>query len=96
LEIICEAIRNRALLEFKYQGRLRVVAPYCHGVSTRNVEVLRGIQVGGFSSSRGYGFGKLWVVAEMDRPRVLAQTFVPDDPRYNPEDSAMIQIHCRV
>jgi hypothetical protein len=94
--LICEAIRKRRLLEFHYHGRLRVVAPYCHGVSTRDVEVLRAIQVRGSSSSGGLGFGKLWAVGEMTDLRLLDEAFTPDDPRYNPNDSAMKQIHCCV
>jgi hypothetical protein len=94
--LIGEAIRKRALLEFHYNQRLRVVAPYCHGVSTRGIEVLRGIQVRGLSQSGGLGFGKLWVVAEMEELRVLDETFAPDDPHYNPNDSAMTRIFSRI
>ena len=94
--VVCEAIRKRSLLEFSYHGRLRVVAPYCHGVSTRDTEVLRGIQVRGSGSSKGLGFGKLWAIADMVDLRILDETFAPDDPHYNPNDSAMKQIHCRV
>jgi hypothetical protein len=93
---ICEAIRKRALLEFQYHGRLRVVAPYCHGISTRGGEVLRAVQVRGLSASGGFGFGKLWSVSAMVNPRILDEKFVPDDPDYNPKDSGMKQIHCRV
>jgi hypothetical protein len=94
--LICEAIRKRTLLQFHYHLRLRVVAPYCHGVSTRDVEVLRAIQVRGESGSGGFGFGKLWAVAEMVNLRILDETFIPDDPNYNPNDSGMKAIHCRV
>jgi hypothetical protein len=93
---ICQAIAKRALLQFHYHDRLRVVAPYCHGVSTRGVEVLRAIQVRGESGSSGFGFGKLWTVAEMVDPRILEETFAADDPNYNPNDSGMKSIHCRV
>ena len=84
------------LLEFAYHDKPRVVAPYCHGVSTRGVEVLRAIQVRGRSDSGGFGLGKLWSVAEMVGVRMLDEHFTPDDPRYNPNDSAMKQVHCRV
>jgi hypothetical protein len=94
--IICEAIRKRVLLEFHYHGRLRVVAPYCHGISTRGLEVLRAIQVRGQSASGGLGFGKLWFVSEMVDPRLLDEAFAPDDPNYNPDDSVMREIYCRV
>ena len=95
--LICEAIRRRALLEFRYHGRLRVVAPYCFGVSTRDSDVLRAIQVRGDSASGGArGFGKLWTVSEMVDLKRLDEHFTPDDPHYNPDDSAMKRIHCRI
>jgi hypothetical protein len=94
--IICEAIRKCVVLEFDYHGKHRLVAPYCHGVSTRGVEVLRAIQVGGESSSGGFGFGKLWTVAEMTAMRVTNRKFAADDPNYNPNDRGMKEIHCRV
>jgi hypothetical protein len=95
-EVICEAIRKRVLLEFEYQGRHRVVAPYCHGISTRGAEVLRAIQLRGLSASGTYNLAKLWVVSDMEDLRALDERFIPDDPHYNPNDSAMKQIHCRI
>src|SRR3990170_8020097 len=62
--IICQAIQQLRKLIFHYNGLRRVVAPYCYGISTRDTEVLRGVQIGGASNSRGYGFGKLWTVSE--------------------------------
>ena len=94
--MVCDAIRKRLLLEFRYHGKLRVVAPYCHGVSTRGVEVLRAVQVRGESGSGKLGMGKLWAVAEMAELRPLQEPFAPSDPNYNPDDSAMARIHCRV
>jgi hypothetical protein len=32
----------------------------------------------------------------MRRVRVTDEPFVPNDPEYNPNDSAMVTIHCRV
>jgi hypothetical protein len=92
--LICEAIRTQRLLEFDYHGKHRVVAPYCHGTSSRGKETLRAIQVAG--SSGGLGFGKLWLVEEMSGVRLTETPFTPDDPNYNPDDSAMQRIHCRV
>jgi hypothetical protein len=95
-DLICRAIRERHLLTFDYNGQPRVVAPYCYGLSTRDAEVLRAIQVGGASGSGGFGFGKLWTVAQMKKVKLSEQTFVANDPNYNPDDSAMKQIICRV
>jgi hypothetical protein len=93
---ICQAIRKRLLLEFSYDGRSRVVAPYCHGISTRDEPSLRAIQIRGASSRGGLGFGKLWTIAKMRDLRLTDEPFVPNDPDYNPDDSGMKQIHCRI
>jgi hypothetical protein len=94
--IICQAIQQRRKLIFDYNGLRRVVAPYCYGISTRDTEVLRAVQVGGGSSSQGYGFGKLWTVSEMSRVELSEEHFVANDPQYNPNDSAMKRVICRI
>ena len=96
VELICEAIRKRALLEFLYHNKHRVVAPYCCGVSARGADVLRAIQVRGESASGGLNFGKLWTVAEISGLRMLDESFTPGDPDYNPRDRAMARIHCAI
>lgn len=94
--IICQAIQRRLQLIFNYNGLRRVVEPYCYGISAKNQEVLRAVQISGGSSSRGYGFGKLWSVSEMSGLQLTDKRFDADDPRYNPNDSAMKQVICRI
>lgn len=93
---LCRAIRSRTLLEFDYDGHRRIVAPYCYGLTTKGVEALRAIQVGGSSRSGGFGFGKLWHVAKIERLKNTDDKFLPTDPDYNPDDVAMAVIHCRI
>jgi hypothetical protein len=93
---ICEAIRRHTLLEFRYHGLHRVVEPYCYGISTRGAEVLRAVQIGGSSSSGGFGFGKLWLIEDIVDLQMTDKPFKPDDPNYNPNDSGMTQVLCRV
>jgi hypothetical protein len=94
---ICDAIRERKLIEFDYKGHHRVVAPYCHGTSKRGAEAVRAIQLEGESSSSiDAKTGKMWIVAGMQNVRVTNRSFIPDDPNYNPDDSAMSSMHCRV
>ena len=94
VSIVCDAIRQLRVLEFLYEDKPRVVEPYCHGVSPRGSELVRAVQTGGAGS--GLGFGKLWTIAKMVDLRMTDRTFVPDDPNYNPDDSALSRIHCRV
>ncbi len=87
-DVICAAIARRTLLQFDYDGHARIVAPYCHGVA-KSGEVVRAIQVGGSSKSGGFGFGKLWRVDKMRNLRGTTEPFLPTDPHYNPDDSAI-------
>jgi hypothetical protein len=93
---VCRAIETLCLLELEYDGHPRVVAPYVHGWTRNGDEVLRAIQVGGTSRSGGFGFGKLWRVDKMRNLRNTLTAFVPDDPNYNPDDSMIAKIHCRL
>ncbi|HEX2674997.1 MAG TPA: hypothetical protein VHM19_00120 [Polyangiales bacterium] len=95
---ICASIRELRRLRFVYAGCERVVEPYCHGTTAPGNEVLRAVQVGGDTRGgrRSYGFGKLWVVAKMESVALTDERFEPNDPDYNPNDSAMARIHCRV
>jgi hypothetical protein len=65
-------------------------------VSTRDNNVLRAVQVRGSSASNQLGVGKLWSVTEVLAPRILEETFTPNDPNYNPNDSAMKRVYCRI
>jgi hypothetical protein len=98
MQVICEAISRKVRLEFDYKGEHRVVEPYLHGESTAGNKALRAIQVRGQTSTGKppKKIGRLWSVSLMTNVRLLAETFVPDDPKYNPNDKGMRSIHCRV
>jgi hypothetical protein len=93
---ICEAIGARRMLEFDYGGHHRVVQPYCHGFTRKGAETLRAVQMSSDGGPGGRGFGKLWTVAKMQNLRVVGEAFEADDPDYNPNDTALVEIHCRV
>jgi hypothetical protein len=96
LELLCQAIATKTLLAFTYDGRPRVVAPYCHGFTRGGDEVLRAVQLRGSSRSGHFASGKLWSVSKMRLVRTLEEHFVADDPDYEPNDNAMARVHCRV
>ena len=43
-----------------------------------------------------FASGKLWTVSKMRLVRTLDEGFVADDPEYEPNDSAIARMHCRV
>jgi hypothetical protein len=91
--IFCDAIHQRLRLEFDYHQKRRIVEPYCYGISTAGKESLRAVQMGG--AGTGFGFGKMWTISEMSNVQ-LGRPFSPKDPNYNPDDSGMKVIHCRI
>jgi hypothetical protein len=96
---ICGAISARRLIEFDYKGKHRIVAPYCHGAGPRGQDLLRAVQLerpNSLRASGGFGFGKLWMVREMHSVRMSREPFEPDDHTYDPDDSGIVQIHCRI
>jgi hypothetical protein len=96
LGLLCEAIAAKTLLAFTYEGHPRVVAPYCHGFTRAGDEALRAVQLRGTSRSGHSARGKLWIVSKMRLVRTLEERFVADDPDYEPNDSALAPVHCRV
>ncbi len=91
---ICDAIAALEVIEFTYRGLLRVVEPFCHGISRAGNEVLRAYQIGGESES-GQPFGwKLYEVSHMSGITATGATFRPTRAGYNPNDSQMTSVHC--
>jgi len=96
-EEICFAITHRRVISFDHDGGNRIVEPFCYGLhkNTGN-EVLRGYQVGGFSASgKSYGW-KLYRVDQISRLSVTDQNFNGIREYYNPNDSIMKKIICRI
>jgi len=65
-------------------------------MTRKNAEVVRAVQVAGASRSGPTVTGKLWLVTKMHNLRLTDDNFLPTDPLYNPDDTAMILIHCRI
>lgn len=93
---VCDAIESRAILRFSYDGGVRTVEPYCHGISTAGHEVLRAYQIGGYSQSGDPRGWKLFEVAKISGLSETGQTFTANRPGYNPDDQGMSSVHCHV
>jgi hypothetical protein len=70
------AIKNHQYIEFEYEGHPRKVIPYAYGNhATTHKKVMRGLQVGGSSSSGKFDFPKLFEVDKISHLRVLEEVF---------------------
>lgn len=95
-ELICQAIRDRIVLRFEYDGGARTVEPHALGVSTAGNEVLSGYQRGGFSRSEAPTGWRLFDVGRMSGLRAGSEKFPGPRPGYNPADSSIATVHCHL
>ncbi|SDU11530.1 WYL domain-containing protein [Verrucomicrobium sp. GAS474] len=94
--LICGAIRDRKLISFFYKDGERVVEPYLVGLNEKNhVELVAWFVRGYSKSGRGMAW-KQYLLSEMTSIRVLDEECGPRHSDYNPNDSRMSQIYCRV
>ena len=80
--VVCRAIQGCLLLEFQYDGRHRVVAPYCHGFSRRGLEVLnklreisKGLEISDLDTPERDVDGKLVALGRMLGAQVLTNDY---------------------
>ena len=94
---ICQAIRGRLVIRFRYDGGgYRTAEPHCYGTSTAGNEVLRAFQTGGASVSGQPVGWKMFDVSKMSSISLTNSSFIGSRPGYNPNDRNMISIHCRL
>lgn len=96
IRTLCQAIKKRRILEFNYDGLSRVVEPHLVGDRTTGRTSLSSFQVGGKSHSGGLPDWRPFTVAKISGLEVTGRTFDGPRPGYNPDDSRMTVIHCRL
>lgn len=94
--IICEAIKNKNLLEFNYKGYYRVVEPFTFGVNTKYNEVLSAFQVKGGSESGDRPMWRLFDLEKIENLRMLDESFSGNRDGYKKRDSRMVKIYCEM
>ena len=92
---ICEAIKSKHLLVFRYDGLPREIEPHSHGTSSKGKEIVRGYQTDGQSWGGPLGW-RLWHVAKMESFRVSESTFADARRGYTRGDLNMHPVHCQL
>jgi hypothetical protein len=87
---IVDAIENKQMIEFFYDGGKRVVEPHCHGTTTKGNSGLRGYQVSGHSTSGKMGW-KMFDLSKASSITILTTTFVTRID-YKRGDKGMLRI----
>lgn len=94
---ICRAIETRSRIRFGYGDGLRVVEPFCHGVTGLGIEVLFGFQIAGYSRSRKPAGWRTFEETRMKGLRVTDEKFRPGQRDFHLETvPAISEVHCSV
>lgn len=92
---IIQAITNRQLLQFYYDGELRIVEPHCYGKTTKGNEAIRAFQVDGYSSTGKMGW-KLYELSKTSSIVISEDTFINPRSGYVTGDKGMVVIYCEL
>jgi len=95
-EIVCNAITNRRLLSFTYEGFERVVEPHLCGQNDARHDVLLGWMVRGHSNSDPRPGWRNYLLTAMRNVQILDETFDQPRPGFKPVDSRMTTVYCRL
>ena len=93
--LICQAIEQRRLLELRYHGHTRVVAPHVYGVDTTGDELLSCYQAWGGSAGGAASGWKSLNVSEISNMALTTRKFSPR-PEYRHGDRALKEIYCEI
>jgi hypothetical protein len=94
-DIVAMAIKNHQLLQFYYEGGIRVVEPHCYGLTTKGNEGLRAFQVAGYSSTGTLGW-KMFDLSKAASVTILNQVFISPRVGYKGGDRGMKAIFCEI
>jgi hypothetical protein len=89
---LTEAIRNRQIITFIYEGLNRGVEPFTLGNLHNGRLALSGFQITGRSQSGGIPNWRLFDVAKISHLEVHTDVFTRMRPGYNRRDSRMSRI----
>lgn len=94
-QTICQAIREKRIIELRYHDYSRIVEPYAHGRGRDGEGLLRCYQLRGGSASGERAGWKLLKTAEIFMLDLTDSYFSPR-PEYRRADRAMEFIHCQL
>lgn len=95
MERIIDAIKNLQIIQFYYDGDLRIVEPHCYGETTAGNLGLRAFQIDGYSSSGKMGW-KMYDLGKAERIEILTDVFDGPRPGYSKRDKGMSIIYAEL
>ncbi|MDB5011924.1 MAG: hypothetical protein JWQ25_126 [Daejeonella sp.] len=80
--IITNAIKGKHLIQFEYDGDIRIVEPHCFGETKKGNAVFRGFQTDGNSSTGNLGW-KMFDLSKVSSLESSKNVFTSPRPGYS-------------
>jgi hypothetical protein len=92
---ICDAIRDGEIIEFNYEGAIRIVEPFIYGADENGVTLLKGYQIGGFNRVNDNSYTwDTYNVEQMSTIKFIGKKFKDKRAGYDPHDPVFKNIYC--
>ena len=92
-EAVLNAIKEKRLLSFTYQGQRRVVEPHIYGRNAAGNDILTAWFVQGYSESLSVPGWRSYLVSEARDLVQLDEMFEHPRPGFNPSDPHFVQVY---
>ena len=93
-DLICQAIKEKRLLELHHDGQLYRVAPHIYGIDAAGEEMLSCYEVWGGDDGVAAGWRSL-PLAEVSQLRLTSKRFAPV-PEHQRVSGAIARVFCQV
>lgn len=93
-DVICQAIKEKRLLELHYDGHSRRVAPHIYGIDATGEELLACYEVWGGSDGQPAGWRSLRLT-EISQLTLTSKRFAPL-PEHQRVDGVIARVFCQV
>lgn len=94
-DLLCRAITEKRLIQFKYDGRSRIVEPFCFGTNASENFVLLGFQIRGADKTKPLCW-RFYYLAEISQLNITQHGFNGKRADYNPLDTLITRTICRI
>ena len=93
---ITDAIQNRNLMSFIYDGFSRTLEPHTYGIDSRGHMAMRAYQVSGGSKSGEYAGWKIFHICEISNVRIQSETYAGPRRDYKRDDKTFLSIKAQL
>lgn len=94
-DLLCRAIAEKRLVQFKYDGRSRIVEPFCCGTGRAGNLLLKGFQIRGSEKTKPLCW-RVYELSDMSQLSVTQHGFTGKRDDFVAGDKAIDRVLCSI